>query len=191
MDDKVSVASPAAVPRAVGPAYAITFLGTLAWIAAIFLAPYLRSRSSGAASFFYAIFAPVCHQIPGRCFYFLSFPLAVCGRCLGIYMGFFAGLAAYPFVRGFTKIALPPVRLFVLFSLPAGIDFAGGLVGAWASPIWVRFGTGFVWGVLLPYYFLTGVAEVLLWRSARKGGSPAGAPADGTGLDNPGTKHVE
>ncbi|MGZ7065839.1 MAG: DUF2085 domain-containing protein, partial [Candidatus Aminicenantales bacterium] len=117
MDDKVSLAPPAAVRRAVRVAYAITFLGTLAWIAAIFLAPYLRSRSSGAASFLYAVFAPVCHQIPSRCFHFRGFPLAVCGRCLGIYVGFFGGLASYPIVLGFTKIALPPVRLFVLLSL--------------------------------------------------------------------------
>jgi uncharacterized membrane protein len=191
MDDKVSLASPAAVRRAVRPAYAITFLGTLAWIAAIFLAPYLRSRSSGAAPFFYAIFAPVCHQIPSRCFYFHGFPLAVCGRCLGIYAGFFGGLAAYPVVRGFRKIALPPVRLFVLLSLPAAIDFAGGLAGVWRSPIWVRFGAGFVWGVLLPYYFLTGVCELLLWRSARKGEPSTGASPDRSGLDNPGTKHVQ
>lgn len=191
MDEKVSLAPPAAVRRAVRPAYAITFLGTLTWIAAIFLAPYLRSRSSGAASFLYAIFAPVCHQIPSRCFYFHGFPLAVCGRCLGIYAGFFGGLAAYPFVRGFARIALPPVRLFVLLSLPVGIDFAGGFAGAWTSPIGVRFGTGFVWGVLLPYYFLTGVCELLLWRSARRGGSSTGASPDRSGLDNPGTKHVE
>jgi len=191
MDVKASLVAPAAVRRAVRPAYAITLLGTLAWIVAIFLAPYLRSRSSGAASFLYAMFAPVCHQIPSRCFYFHGFPLAVCGRCLGIYAGFFAGLAAYPFVRGFMKISLPPVRLFVLLSLPAGIDFAGGLVGAWTSPIWVRFGTGLVWGAILPYYFLTGVSELLLWRSARKGGSSTGASLDGAGLDNPGTKNVE
>jgi uncharacterized membrane protein len=191
MDDKFSLASPAAVRRAVRPAYAVALLGTLAWIAAIFLAPYLRSRSSGAASFLYAIFAPVCHQIPGRCFHFRGFPLAVCGRCLGIYVGFFGGLTVYPFVRGFTKLALPSVRLFVLLSLPAGIDFAGGLVGAWTSPIWVRFGTGLVWGVLLPYYFLTGVCELLLWRSVRMGGPSTGASPDRSGLDNPRTKHVE
>jgi len=191
MDDTLSPASPAVVRRAVEPAFAVTFLGALAWIAAIFLAPYLRSRSSGAASFLYAVFAPVCHQIPSRCFYFHGFPLAVCGRCLGIYAGFLAGLAAYPFVRGFRKIALPPVRLLILLSLPAGIDFAGGFVGAWTSPIWVRFGTGLVWGVILPYYFLTGVSELLLWRSVRKSGASTRASPDGTGLDNLGTKHVE
>lgn len=175
MDDKVLPAPSAAVRSASKAVYAITFLGTLAWIAAIFLAPYLRSRSSGAASLVYAIFAPVCHQIPSRCFHFHGFPLAVCGRCLGIYVGFFAGLVAYPAVRGFRKIAIPAVRLFILLSLPAAVDFAGGFVGAWTSPIWVRFGTGFVWGVLLPYYFLTGVCELLLWKSARKGGPSTGA----------------
>ena len=51
---------------------------------------------------------PVCHQVPDRCFALGGHPLAVCGRCLGIYAGFAAGLALYPFVRGLSsKPALP------------------------------------------------------------------------------------
>jgi uncharacterized membrane protein len=144
-------------------------LGAATWLAAIFLAPYLRSRAMDAsASFLYALFAPVCHQIPSRSFSFCGFPLAVCARCLGIYAGFLAGLSAYPFVRGFSRISVPAGRLFLLLSLPIGLDFAGGVFGLWNSPNGLRFATGLVWGVLLPFYFLTGTAELLLWRVARR-----------------------
>jgi uncharacterized membrane protein len=177
MNKSAPLASAAVIRRTVLLVYGFTFIGTLAWIGAIFLAPYLKSRSSGAAaSFLYAIFSPVCHQIPSRSFYFHGFPLAVCGRCLGIYAGFLAGLVIYPFARGFSKIALPSGRLFILLSLPVGADFVGGLLGLWASPNWIRFSTGFLWGVILPFYFMTGVSELLLRRPARKSNDEPAPP---------------
>jgi uncharacterized membrane protein len=158
-----------AVSRVVHPVYAATLLGTLVWIGAIFLAPYFKSRSSeAAASFLYTLFSPICHQIPSRSFFFHGFPLAVCGRCLGIYGGFLAGLVGYPFVRGFSTISLPPARLFFLLSVPVGIDFAGGVLGLWSSSNGFRFATGLLWGVLLPFYFITGVSELLLWRAEKR-----------------------
>jgi uncharacterized membrane protein len=143
----------------------VTLAASLAWLAAIVLAPVLRSRGhAGAAAFLYSVFAPVCHQIPGRSFFVCGFPLAVCARCLGVYTGALAGLLAYPFVRGFSRLEVPPGRLFLLLSLPIGLDFAGGLLGLWSSPNLLRAATGFAWGVLLPYYFITGAAELLLRR---------------------------
>lgn len=184
---------PESVRRAVRPVFVLACLGTAAWIAAIFLAPYLRSRSSDAgASFLYALFAPVCHQIPGRSFFFRGFPLAVCARCLGIYVGSLAGLVLYPFIRGFSRIALPAGRLFLLASSPIGLDFAGGLLGLWNSPNGLRFATGLLWGPLLPFYFIAGVTELLLWRTGRRkpsGGLPGTRP--GPGLDNRGEKNVK
>ncbi len=155
-------------PRSVRAVYFLTLAGSLVWIAAIVLAPVLRSRSSGAAPFLYAAFSPICHQIPGRSFFLCGFPLAVCGRCFGIYLGFLAGALLYPFVRGFRRLALPSARLFALVSLPAGLDVLLGLAGLWQSPIGLRFATGVVWGTLLPFYFIAGVSELVLWRSGRK-----------------------
>jgi hypothetical protein len=37
-------------------------------------------------------------------------------------------------------------------------------LGIWASPIRVRFVTGVVWGTGLPFFFLTGLADILLAR---------------------------
>ncbi len=154
--------------RTVLVVYLLTVAGTLIWLAAIFLAPALAARgSAGAARLLYAAFSPTCHQIPGRCFAFHGQPLAVCGRCLGIYAGFAAGLVLYPFVRGFSRLVLPSARLFILMTLPMAVDGAAGLLGVWASPIGVRFATGVVWGTVLPFFFLTGVADLVAGRKKR------------------------
>jgi uncharacterized membrane protein len=167
-DKNPLTAGPAVQKSAIIAVYVLTLLGTLGWLAAIFLAPYLESRSAGgAASVLYAMFAPVCHQIPERSFFFHGFPLAVCGRCLGVYTGFLAGLLAYPAVRGFRRVALPSLSFFILLSLPIGLDFGGGLLGLWTSPIGLRYATGFIWGTVLPYFFVTGLAELFGRRAAR------------------------
>jgi len=201
--EQPAAAEAGSVRRAVRPVFILTLVGTASWVAAIFLAPYLKSRASdAAASFFYALFAPVCHQIPERSFSYRGFPLGVCARCLGIYTGCLGGLILYPFLRGLSRIAPPTGRLFLLVTLPVGLDFAGGLFGLWSSPKGLRFATGSLWGLLLPFYFISGVAELLLWRAARRAatnGAPGPRAAGhanpsltvGQGLDNRGEKKVK
>lgn len=156
------------ISRTVLTVYLLTVAGTAIWLSAIFLAPVLAGRGSdGAARLIYAAFSPICHQIPGRCFTFHGHPLAVCGRCLGIYTGFAAGLVLYPFVRGFSKVKLPSARVFLLLTLPMAVDGAAGILGIWTSPIQVRFVTGVVWGTILPFFFVTGLADLLLAKRRR------------------------
>jgi uncharacterized membrane protein len=181
--------SPEVARRTILRVYAATTLGTSAWLAAIVLAPYLRSRGAeGGASFIYALFSPLCHQIPGRSFFFHGFPLAVCGRCFGIYSGFLAGLVLYPFVRGLSRVAPPAGRAFWLLSLPIGADFAASLLGLWQSTNGIRFATGLVWGVILPFYFVTGVLELSLWAEGRKGNRRVRRRAEARNLITPGKK---
>jgi len=153
------------ISRTVLATYLLTVTGTAIWLSAIFLAPVLAGRgSAGAARLIYAAFSPICHQVPGRCFIFHGHPLAVCIRCVGIYMGFAAGLVLYPFVRGVSKLELPSARVFLLLTLPMAIDGAAGILGIWPSPILVRFVTGAVWGTVLPFFLLTGLADLFLAR---------------------------
>ena len=51
-------------------------------------APYLAFGSYGAFTFLiFLFFSPVCHQDPARSFWVFGGPVAVCARCLGIYLG--------------------------------------------------------------------------------------------------------
>jgi len=155
-------------PRSVRRVWLLTLCGTVIWLAAIVLAPWLAGRGAGgAARFLYAVFAPVCHQIADRCFVLSGHPLAVCGRCLGVYAGFAAGLVIYPFVRGFSRLALPSARVFLLMIFPMALDAVAGILGIWGSPIGIRFATGFAWGTILPFYFVVGVSDFISARKSR------------------------
>ncbi len=157
--------SPAAPPRAATPillAYAATAIGILLWMGGIFLAPYLRARSSPWQSLAYAVFKPVCHQIPSRSFFRFGAPLAVCARCLGIYSGFLLGVFLYPLVRGFRHLALPKARVFLLVSLPIVLDTLGNFLQLWNTSNSIRMMIGIIWGIPLPFYVITGIADLFL-----------------------------
>ncbi|MBP7707708.1 MAG: DUF2085 domain-containing protein [Candidatus Aminicenantes bacterium] len=155
--------------RRVRAVWIATALAAVIWLGLAVLAPWLAARGSApAARIVYALFSPVCHQLPGRCFALFGRPMAVCGRCLGIYAGFAAGTLVYPFIRGFRPAALPSARMFALALLPMAVDGLAGVIGLWRSPIGVRAATGFVWGALLPYYFVPGVADAISARRRRR-----------------------
>jgi uncharacterized membrane protein len=158
--------------RTVRAAYAATAAAAAIWLLAIFLAPWLAGRgATGASRLLYALFSPVCHQIADRCFTFHGHPLAVCGRCLGIYAGFAVGLLAYPLLRGLSsKPALPSARTFAVAILPLAVDGTAGFLGLWGSPIGLRFATGLAWGTVLPFYVLAGAVDLVLLRRARRAG---------------------
>ena len=147
--------------------YILTAAGLTLWIAAIILAPFLSARRSPAGSFLYSCFAPLCHQRPDRSFSLAGWPLAVCARCFGIYLGAWAGVMAYPFMRGFSDVRLPRLRTFLLLSVPLAADAVGNLSGLWSSVNVLRFLTGILWGTILPFYFLTGLGEWVAFRGRK------------------------
>ncbi len=150
--------------------YFSTLIGILLWLGAIFLAPYFKSQSSPLNVLVYTIFSSVCHQIPSRSFVCFGYPLAVCARCLGIYGGFLAGVGLYPFVNGISTVNLPKIKIFILLSLPIGIDTLGNFFHLWTTTSWMRFVFGFIWGFILPFYFIYGIAELFLYRSRTQAG---------------------
>ncbi|NOR14503.1 MAG: DUF2085 domain-containing protein [Candidatus Aminicenantes bacterium] len=140
--------------------YFLTLSGIIVWIAAVFAAAYLKSQSSAYGNLIYAIFSPTCHQIPSRCLTLYGNPLAVCTRCLGIYIGFFLGTCLFPVLRGLSSESLPKAKILILMSLPIVIDTAANVVSPWASPHWLRLATGLIWGAILPFYFIPGVTDI-------------------------------
>lgn len=140
--------------------YSLTLLGILLWLGAIFVAPYLESQSSSCSRLIYTIFSPTCHQIPSRCLTLYGYPLAVCTRCLGIYIGFFCGTCLYPLLRGLPSELLPKAKILVIMSVPIVIDTAANVLSIWSSPHWLRLVTGIIWGAILPFYFIPGVTDI-------------------------------
>jgi len=142
--------------------YSSTLAGTLLWIGAIFLAPYLKSHASEWNRLIYDVFSLICHQIPSRCFFVFGYSLAVCARCLGVYLGFMAGTGLYPFIKGFSVISLPRIKAFILMSLPMGADKIGNLFHLWMTHNWLRFICGFIWGIILPFFFIAGLSDYFI-----------------------------
>ena len=141
--------------------YVLTLIGSGIWLAALPAAPFLLERSPKAAGFIYACFSPVCHQEPARSFILFGHPLAVCARCFGIYAGFTAGALLVPFRRGFSTLPAPRLRALILASAPIAVDTAANWLGLWNTGNWPRFGLGFLWGTVLPSFFIAGVGEWL------------------------------
>ncbi|MGQ9470854.1 MAG: DUF2085 domain-containing protein [Candidatus Aminicenantales bacterium] len=123
------------------------------------LAPLLRPGNPDLAASIYATFAPFCHQLPARCFWLRSYPLPLCGRCLGILSGFFLGTILYPLIKSLRSAHFPSARWLVFFSLPIALDTLGNLTLLWNTPTWPRFGLGLSWGIILPFYFFPAVAR--------------------------------
>jgi len=146
--------------------YGFSFGSLLLWMSGIFLAPFLKSHSQTWGEFIYAVFSPVCHQVSERSFFVFGFPLAVCTRCLGIYAGCLLGMMLYPIIQGFADTATPKIRLFVLITSPIALDTLGNFFSIWKTTPWLRVTIGFTWGVILPFYFISGLGDA--WIRMKK-----------------------
>lgn len=132
----------------------------------IIAAPLLMTYAfPAAAATIYFSFSFFCHQIPDRSFMISHYPLAVCHRCFGIYLGFFLGAF---FENRWMHSSVKLCRAFVLAAvLPMGIDFSLEFGGLWSSAPGFRFVTGLVFGCLISPLLVRGLAEMLpeiSWR---------------------------
>ena len=114
-------------------------LASLTWIGAVVLAPYAASRGWIVGPLIYAFFDRICHQIPERSFWAFGHQVAVCHRCLGLYVGSAAGLLLLPHIPALKWRLLQRPRLLALFVVPLLLDLV------WPSNNFLtRFVSGFV-----------------------------------------------
>jgi uncharacterized membrane protein len=72
-------------------------------------------------------FSPICHQDPARSFWILGAPVAVCARCLGIYIGAAAG----PWIPAPRQVLLSGLALFAALNLGDVLTEAAAWHGNW------------------------------------------------------------
>jgi uncharacterized membrane protein len=117
--------------------------GTLAPLAFALTAvavPYLLTRGYPAIAFpLQHAFSLICHQRPERSFYLFGAPIAVCARCLGIYLGAAVGLL----FRAPRRIAIQLLIAAAALNLIDGLAELAGLHGNWIT---VRFVLGLALG---------------------------------------------
>lgn len=153
--------------------YAVVLLLSFVWLVVIFAPPQLMAEGHPlSAMILYRGLSAICHQLPERSFQLHGFPLGVCSRCTGIYLGFTFGLMFYPFARSLRETAMPARRWLILAGLPMLIDFGGGFLGLFTNTFASRAATGFLAGAVTAFYILPGLIstfrdcsmEIHLWR---------------------------
>ena len=105
-----------------GVIYWSLLTGASLWLSLAFLAPYALVQKSIVGPILYIFFHQVCHQLPDRSFFWFGHPLAVCHRCLGLYLGFWVGLLLYPYVHTLRDHLKQRPRIILIFLLPAVLD---------------------------------------------------------------------
>lgn len=103
--------------------------------------PYMFRHGLATASYILRQgFALVCHQRPERSFFLLGAPVAVCTRCLGIYIGAAMGLL----LRTSRSLAL---RLLVAATSLNALDALAENLGLHGNQPEVRFLLGLLLGI--------------------------------------------
>jgi uncharacterized membrane protein len=123
-------------------------------------APILAAHSHNAVSaLIYLLFSSACHQIPERSFMLAGYPLAVCHRCFGIYLGLCLG----SLLKIDTIHRSPSLRKFFVLAAtaPLFLDFLLSCFGLWTNTAASRFSTGLLFGLMLSSLLVRGVAELL------------------------------
>lgn len=107
--------------------------------AAAVAAPALAfANLSFAAMGLVLFFSPVCHQDPGRSLWLFGAPMAVCARCMGLYLGAAAGA----WLRAPRSTLLPMVGAALAVNLIDVFTEFIGLHGNWVA-------TRLIFGLLL------------------------------------------
>jgi uncharacterized membrane protein len=146
--------------------YGSLLLLSLLWLGLIFAAPWSMAEDHHLVSMIlYRALSTVCHQLPERSFYFQGFPLGVCSRCTGIYLGFVAGLLLYPFRRSVENERFPDRRWLIVSAIPMTIDFAGGFTGLFSNTFLSRTATGSLFGLVAAFYILPGFVSIFRSRA--------------------------
>jgi uncharacterized membrane protein len=124
-------------------------------------------------------FQPLCHQLPDRSFVVDGTPLAVCHRCIGIYIGLALGALALPSVRGHARRWARHDRWVLLAAvLPAALDWGSDVAGLWSNTAGTRVATGLWLGLVVGLVFARSLA---LRRSRDATSRPSASSPAGPG----------
>lgn len=147
MTPRMTDASPLAHPRArfrILP-WSIAVVLSLVVLGLVFMPPLL---GLGPRTAVMKAFQFVCHQIPGRSPSIDGIQLAVCHRCLGIYLGFVVGVLVVPLaVRGLLRLVRYDRILLALALVPISLDWSLGVLDLWSNSPGSRLLTGLVFGL--------------------------------------------
>lgn len=111
------------------------------------LGPGLFSYAGIDTSWQYIFFEKLCHQDPIRSYSINQISMAVCARCLGIYVAFFAGLILLPFINVILGLNKKWKTSFVILAIALnGVDIGANALQFWQNTTESRLLLGIVFG---------------------------------------------
>jgi len=145
--------------------WSLVVIGALFFVGLLVAAPLAQANGLQWFSFaVYEAFSHVCHQTPERSFYIAGFPLAVCARCTGLYVGFTAVVAFYPLMTSLKRTHAPERKWLFIATAPLAIDFALGFFGVWENTHVSRLLTGALLGAVSVFFILPGLVQLSLYQ---------------------------
>jgi uncharacterized membrane protein len=137
----------------------------LLWTAGVVVAPWLTSHDLLVGHWLHWLYRPGCHQITDRCLDLGFGPMAVCGRCAGLYLG---GTLALLWTTLRNRPGRPrPVWLAVV-AIPTIVDFAAGQLGLPSMGNWLRFALALPLGLVAGLFFGDALLEIVRVNSNRQ-----------------------
>ena len=145
--------------------WSLAVLGALIFVGLVVAAPLAQANGLQWLSFtVYETFSHVCHQTPERSFYIAGYPLAVCARCTGLYVGFAAAVVFYPVMTSLKRTHTPERKWLFIAAAPLAIDFALGFLGFWENSHVSRLLTGAILGAGSVFFILPGLVQLSLYQ---------------------------
>ncbi len=126
--------------------------------------PFLRGGGSSLRKIAVLVqyfFAPVCHQIAERSFHIMNYPLAVCARCSGIYLGFLFGAVSYPFIRKLESDLLPPRWILGISIVPMILEMSLSRLGFIPTSHFLMGFSGLVPGAVIAFFVIPAVFQLV------------------------------
>lgn len=124
----------------------------------------LFMESGGALAkvsvFIYYFFSPVCHQQDARSFHIFGYKLAVCSRCISIYLGFLIAVILYPIKFKLSNIELPSIWYLLIPVAMIAADAFFDIFGLYANSFLSRSVTGGITGFVLPFFLIPGFVKL-------------------------------
>ena len=139
--------------------YIIILSVTFFWNLCIILAPVFADRNGifiKISSLIYWFFSTSCHQIDERSFHLSGHKLAVCSRCISVYLSFLMGVILYPVFNKLNNVRLPSIWYLLISAFIVFLDAALNLLGIIENTFFTRTISGMLIGVVLPFYLIPG-----------------------------------
>ncbi len=141
---------------------ALVTVCALVWTAGVVAVPWLASHDSIFAPVLRLVYKPGCHQLPERCLDLGFGPMAVCARCMGLYIGGCLGLL-WTTLRN--RSSRPRPLWLAVVAAPTVLDFVAGQIGLPSLGNWPRFALAIPLGLLAGLYLGDGLLEIVRQNS--------------------------